>query len=144
MFTHLLPNSDKLFSVIFTTYAKSHYLNKFIKKYKGKSWDYTELSIKQDISRLRMINNTTQSSSQIDELKQKDNYWLAKYDFKIACTKESTKGSGNRCILFIDNSKDLVQILLIYNKNDLPKNKKETQFIMSELKNNYSDICRLF
>lgn len=144
MFTHLLPNSNKLFSVVFAEYAKTHYLNKFIKKYKGKQWDYTEMSIKQDISRLRMVNNTTQNSSQIDELKHKDNYWLAKYDFKIAGTKESTKSSGNRCVLFIDNSIDLIQILLIYNKNDLPKNKKETQYIFSELEDNYSTIYNLF
>lgn len=144
MFTHLLPNSNKLFSVVFAEYAKTHYLNKFIKKYKGKQWDYTEMSIKQDISRLRMVNNTTQSSSQIDELKHKDNYWLVKYDFKIAGTKESTKSSGNRCVLFIDNSIDSIQILLIYNKNDLPKNKKETQYIFSELEDNYSTIYNLF
>lgn len=144
MFTHLLPNSNKLFSVVFAEYAKTHYLNKFIKKHKGKQWDFTEMSIKQDISRLRMVNNTTQSSSQIDELKHKDNYWLAKYDFKIAGTKESTKSSENRCVLFIDNSIDSIQILLIYNKNDLPKNKKETQYIFSELEDNYSTIYNLF
>lgn len=144
MFTNLLPDSDKLFSVFYEEYAKRHYLNKFQKKYKGNIWDYTEDSIKQDLARLRMKNNTTQKSSQIDELKYKNNKWLAKYDFKIAGSKESTKTSGNRCIVYIDNDKDLIKILLIYNKNDLPKNKNETAYIFDELERNYKELMENF
>lgn len=139
MFTHLLPNSNKLFSVKFTSYAEKHYLNNFKKKYKGKIWEFTELSIKEDLSRLRTINNTTQKSNQIDELKYYDNTWLAKYDFKIAGSNQSTKSSGNRCILYINNNEDIIEILLIYNKTDIPKNKKETKYIMDEISNNYGN-----
>lgn len=144
MFTNLLPNSEKLFSVFYEDYAKRHYLNKFQKKYKGKIWDYTEDSIKQDLARLRMKNNTTQRSSQIDELRYKDGKWLAKYDFKIAGSNKSSKTSGNRCVIYIDNEKDLIKILLIYNKNDLPKNTKETSFIFSTLDENYKEIINNF
>lgn len=144
MFTNLLPDSDKLFSVLYEEYARRHYLNSFQKKYKGNVWDYTEDSIKQDLARLRMKNNTTQKSSQIDELKYKNNKWIAKYDFKIAGSKESTKTSGNRCIIYIDNDKDLIKILLIYNKNDLPKNKKETAYIFDVLDKNYKVLMEQF
>lgn len=144
MFTHLLPNSNKLFSVKFTSYAEKHYLNSFKKKYKGKIWEFTELSIKEDLSRLRTINNTTQKSNQIDELKYNDNTWLAKYDFKIAGSNQSTKASGNRCILYININEDIIEILLIYNKTDIPKNKKETKYIMDEIsKNNNSKLKEL-
>ena len=139
MLKHLLPKSDKLFSVIFTQYAQRHYLNEFKKKYKGKIWDYTEESIIQDISRLRIKNNTTQESNQIDEYKYKEGEWLAKYDFKIAGTKMSSKASGNRCILYINDEKDIVEILMIYAKTNLPKNKDETKFIMDELSKNYDN-----
>ena len=144
MFSHQLPNSNELLGVKFSSYAQKHFLNKFKKKYKGKVWDYTEMSIKEDLSRLCMSNNTTQLSNQIDELIHKNNCWLAKYDFKIAGTKLSTKGSGNRCILFINTNTNLIEILLIYNKTDLPKNIKETKYIMDVLNDNYSDIMKQF
>ena len=137
MLIHQLINNNELFSVSYTDYSKRHYLKDFQKKYKGKQWDYTEKSIMLDLSRLRMENNTTQSSSQIDELKYNDHKLIAKYDFKIALTNESTKTSGNRCVLYIDEEKSLIKILLIYNKNHLPKNKDETKFIMDEITTNY-------
>lgn len=138
MLTHQLPKNNQLFLVSFTDYSKRHFLKDFKKKYKGKQWDYTEKSILQDLARLRMQNNTTQSSMQIDELKYDDHCYLAKYDFKIALTNESTKSSGNRCILFIDDINNTIQILMIYNKTDLPKNKDETKYIMDEIASNYN------
>ncbi len=144
MLIHQLPKNNELLSVIFTDYSKHHYLKNFEKRYKGKQWDSTKKSIIEDLSRLRVENNTTQLSSQIDELKYDDQEYLAKYDFKVALTKESTKSSGNRCILYINNKTDTIKILLIYNKKDLPKNKDETKFIMDEIENNFeSEIKRL-
>lgn len=142
MFIHLLNKTDVLLGVKFTPYAEKHFLNKFKKNYPGRQWDYTEQSIKQDLARLRITNNNIQESSQIDELKYKNNKWLAKYDFKIAGTNVSKKASGNRCVIYIDNAKDRIDILLIYNKNDLPKNKGETKYIMDEVTNNFSEIIK--
>lgn len=133
MLTHQLSRNNELFSVTYTNYSKRHYLKDFQKKYKGKQWDYTEKSIIQDLSRLRMENNSTQASMQIDELKYDNHKYLAKYDFKIALTNESTKSSGDRCVLYIDDANDIIQILLIYNKTHLPKNKDETKWIMDEI-----------
>ena len=143
MFTHQLPKSNTLFSVRFTSFAEKHYLKDFKKKYKGKQWEFTENSIKEDLSRLRMQNNLTQQSNQIDELKYIDNMWLAKYDFKIAGSKQSTKASGNRCILNINNEKNIIEVLMIYNKTHLPKNKDETKYIMQEIENNYKQLSEL-
>lgn len=139
MLTHQLPKNNELFSVTYTNYSKRHYLKDFQKKYKGKQWDFTERSFIQDLMRLRMENNTTQSSSQIDELKYNEHEYLAKYDFKIALTNESTKSSGNRCVLYINNIKNIIEILIIYNKTHLPKNKDETKFIMDEIEANFKD-----
>ena len=144
MLIHQLPNNNELFSVIFTDYSKRHYLKDFEKKYKGKQWDYTKKSIIQDLSRLKVENNTTQLSTQIDELKYDDQEYLAKYDFKVALTNESTKSSGNRCILYINNKTSIIKVLMIYNKSNLPKNKDETKFIMDEINNNFeAEIKRL-
>lgn len=137
MLTHRLSNNNELFSVVYTDYSKRHFLKDFEKKYKGKQWDFTEKSIIQDLSRLRIKDNTTQFSNQIDELKYSNHMYLAKYDFKVALTNVSTKSSGNRCVLFIDDEKNTIEILLIYNKTHLPKNKDETKYIMDELSNNF-------
>lgn len=144
MLTHQLPKDNELFSVSFSNYSKRHYLKDFQKKYKGKQWDFTEKSIVQDLRRLKMENNLTQLTEQIDELKYNDNEYLAKYDFKIAQTNESTKSSGNRCVLHIDNKRNAIEILIIYNKTHLPKNKKETSFIMDEIETNFSGINNSF
>jgi len=143
MLTHQLPKNNELFSVTFTNFSERHYLKDFKKNYKGKQWDFTEQSIKQDLMRLRMENNTTQFSSQIDELKYNDGEYLAKYDFKIALTNESPKTSGNRCVLYIDNSRNIINILMIYGKTNLPKNKDETKFIMDELESHDFGIDNL-
>lgn len=144
MFSNLLPVSSVLFNVTYKEYAKSHFLKEFEKKYKGKQWEKTESSIFEDLKRLRVENNTTQQSSQIDQLKHKDQYWLFKYDFRIAGTNQSTKSSGNRIVGFIDYNENKLEILLIYNKTNLPKNKKETQYIEDTLAENYQEIIALF
>ena len=144
MFSNLLPLSSILFDVSYREYAKSHFQKEFQKKYKGKQWEKTESSVFEDLKRLRKVNNTTQQSSQIDELKHKDEYWLFKYDFRIAGTNQSTKSSGNRIIGFIDNKQNKIEILLIYNKTDLPKNKAETQYIFDVISENYPEINQLF
>lgn len=144
MFSNPLPISTIPFSVTYKDYAKSHFLKEFEKKYKGKRWEKTESSFLEDLRRLRMQNNTTQYSNQVDQLKHQGDYWLFKYDFRIALTKESTKTSGNRIVAFIDNKYNKMEILLIYAKTDLPKNQSETTFIYTTIKNNYPDISELF
>lgn len=143
MFTHHLPQSNNIFGFEFTSYAKKHYLNKFIKKYPGK-WSYTEDSIRNDLSRLRIKTNTTQFSNQIDELMHSNNKWIAKYDFSIAGSMISPKSSENRCIVYIDNDKELIKVLLIYSKTDLPKNTKETVYIKNILSKEYPEINETF
>lgn len=143
MLTHQLPKNNELFSITYTSFSLRHYLKDFKKNYKGKQWDYTEKSIMQDLMRLRMENNTTQFSSQIDELKFNNGEYLAKYDFKIALTNESPKTSGNRCVLYINNQTNIIKVLMIYGKTNHPKNKDETKFIMEQLENNSFGIDSL-
>lgn len=140
MFTNFLPKTEKLLRVQYAEYAKNHFLKDFEKKYPGIQWEATNKSIQYDLSRLRMPNNDIQQTQQVDELKHKCECWLIKYDFRVAKTTESPKTSGNRCIVFIDNDKDFCQILLIYNKNHLPKNKDETVYIYDVMKQEYGEI----
>lgn len=127
MFMHRLPTSNKIFQVYFSDYSKNHFLKKFKKKYPGKQWQLTEESIRQDLSRINF--SDLQTSQQIDELWWDKTIWTFKYDFRIAGTKESTKSSGNRLVGVIDVKKNLIEIVVIYNKTDLPSNVSETQYI---------------
>lgn len=144
MFIHRLPLDNNILGFEYTLYAKKHFLNNFKKDYPGKQWALTEESIKNDLSRLKIETNTTQFSSQIDELCYRDNKWIAKYDFAIAGSQTSPKSSGNRCVIYIDNDKQQIKVLLMYGKTDLPKNKGETAYIKDTIKIEFSEIYDFF
>ena len=133
MFTHQIFNDNSLFAVKFSDYAKRHFLKRFEKDYSGKQWDVTIDSIFQDMARIKTGDSDLQKTQQVDELWQKDNCWIFKYDFRVAQTKESTKSSGNRCVAFLDNASNKIIILIIYGKGDLPKNIGEQAFIEQTL-----------
>ena len=139
MFTHLLPTTNNLLSVKYEDFAQRHFRSTFVKKYAPKWWNATERSIFYDLQRLRILGNNTQKTDQLDELKYYDCHWLAKYDFKVAGTKVSKKDSGNRCIIYIDDKLNQLSILMIYHKDNLPKNKSETQYIMDTVQKEYKE-----
>ena len=143
MFTHRIFNDNNLFIVEFSDYAKRHYLKRFEKEYKGKQWDITVESITQDLARIKTSNSDLQKTQQVDELWHKENYWVIKYDFRVAQTKESTKSSGNRCIVFLDNATNNITILIIYGKGDLPKNIGEQAFVEQTLDKEFQDYMSL-
>ena len=143
MFTHLLFNDDNLFVVKFSNYANRHYLKRFEKDYKGRQWDITAESIFQDMARIKTSDSDLQRTQQVDELWHKDSYWIFKYDFRVALTKESTKSSGNRCVTFLDNASNTIEILVIFGKGDLPKNIGEQAFIEQTLNENFQDYLSL-
>jgi hypothetical protein len=143
MFLHLLIKDNKLFTVKFDEYAERHYLKRFKKDYKGKQWEVTEDSIVQDLSRLKMLKSDLQQTQQVDELWHKEDYWIFKYDFRVAQTKDSTKSSGNRCVVFLDNGNNKILILMIFGKGDLPKNVGEQAFIEQTLSNELSGYLAL-
>ena len=143
MFTHRIFNDNNLFAVKFSDYAKRHFLKRFEKEYSGKQWDITFDSIFQDMARIKTSDSDLQKTQQVDELWQKDNCWIFKYDFRVAQTKESTKSSGNRCVAFLDNAANKIIILIIYGKSDLPKNIDEQAFIEQTLGKEFRDYMSL-
>ena len=143
MFTHRIFNDNNLFAVKFSDYARRHFLKRFEKDYSGKQWDVTVESILQDMPRIKTGDSDLQKTQQVVQLWQKDNYWIFKYDFRVAQTKESTKSSGNRCVAFLDNAANKIIILIIYGKGDLPKNTGEQAFIEQTLSNEFRDYMSL-
>ena len=135
MFTNHLPD-DEDYQVLFSEYAKRHFLKDFAKKYKGKRWEVTEESIKQDLKRVRILQDT----QQVDELRRNGKLWLFKYDFAVAQTNISPKASGNRCLIFLDATRHLQTILLIYGKGHLPKNQGETAYLLKEAEKQFPEF----
>ena len=140
MFMHQIFIDNMLFTVKFSVYAKRHYLKRFEKDYVGRQWDITVESIFQDMSRIKTSDSDLQKTQQVDELWHKGSYWIFKYDFRVAQTKESTKSSGNRCLAFLDNAANKIEILLIFGKGDLPKNIGEQAFIEQTLTEEFQTV----
>ncbi len=139
MFTHLLPKDDTPFGIDYSTFAKRNFLKQLQKDNPGRQWDVTEDAIFEDLSRISYTAQDLQQTQQVDELWHKGDYWIFKYDFRIAGRRESTKEAGNRCIVFLDNSKKAMEILMIFHHKYLPKKTQEAQFIRKTLDDNFPE-----
>lgn len=140
MFTHQLTfTDDELIRVEFVDYAKRHFLKSFEKKYKGR-WELTLKAITDDLERIGYRKFNLQFTQRIDELKYVDEKWLFKYDFPIAGMKTSAKAAGNRLIGVLDANKRLIEVFLTYNKDDLPKNIGETEYIERVFRELYGEL----
>ena len=109
------------YSVEFDVFAERHYIKKFRKAYKHK-WPPTELAINDTCERI----DNMLLYNRADCITTFEVYQLVKLDFAVEGTKTSPKASGNRCILFVDNSTRNVRVLLVYSKNEISE-PNETQ-----------------
>ena len=126
------------YSVKFEDFTKRHYVKKFQKQY-GEKWLLTELAL---IAVCERIDNML-LYNRADEIASKDKLQLVKLDFAVEGTQMSPKSSGNRCILFVDNSARVVRILLVYSKNEISE-PNETQKWKAIIKREYVEIARVF
>ena len=120
-------------------YAKRHYIKAFIKNYKN-LWSETEKSV---FILLTKLDNVIGTTNRVEIIHNKDCYKIIKVDFKIFGTDQSAKSSGNRAIVFVDDSQKECRVLLVYSKNDI-SSPNETQKWQAVIKENYSDIWSKF
>jgi len=139
MFTNLLPD-DEPYLVYIEPYAQRHFIKRFEKDYPGKRWMVTLDSIREDLKRVRALART----SQVDELRYTNGFWLFKYDFSVALSKKSPKASGNRCLVFLDSSTHQLRILLLYGKDDLPKQISESEYLRQVMEEQYRVYLKYF
>ncbi len=121
------------------SFAERHFIKSFEKKYKG-HWDITLRVIIFELERIDNLLLTSKANIVID----KDNIKIVKTEFKIAGSKESTKTSGNRCIVAWHKEDNFVSILLIYGKTDLSSGNKETDEWKRIIRDNYPKYEHLF
>lgn len=126
------------YNVIVCEYAKKHFIKSFSKKYKI-VWDKTIETIFNMLSRITAFCKT----SKVNKIHICDNKYIAKCEFNVEGQKSSMHASWNRIIVYVDEWKQDVQILLVYAKTDVWSH-NETQWWEQEIKDNYKEIYDLF
>lgn len=125
-------NDPSRYLVQVSDYAKRHYAKKFEKRYANKQWEVTFRSLFVELARIDENLRFKKAETIHDDGSRR----IVKYYFRVAQTKDSAKGSGNRVIAYVDTDKQIVTILLIYSKHEIsPPN--ETAKWQKEVKDNF-------
>lgn len=125
------------YSVNIEKYAERHFIKSFEKKYR-RAWDITIETLIRELQSFDVL--IVRSIAEI--ITDSGNIRICKVEFKIAGTNQSRHGSGNRCIVAIHKDTNLVNVLLVYHKNDLGDG-NETAKWKQVIKDNYLDYSVL-
>jgi len=68
---------------------------------------------------------------------------IIKLYFKIAGTKDSAKGSGNRAVVFLDDKLYVARVLLIYSKEEICEPNETTKW-QKIVNDQFPEIMRKF
>ena len=130
--------TNEWYTVIITEYAERHFIKPFSKRYKN-TWDKTMNLINEMLSHIDMFIKT----SKAERIHKSNNCYIAKCEFKIAWSNKSPKMSWNRIIVYVDEDKKEVQILLLYTKTDIQW-WNETVWWQKLVKENHKEIYSKF
>lgn len=125
------------YSIIIRQFTERYYLKNFGKKYKS-AWEITWRAVCEELQRFDSLLET----SIAEVITNGGSVRIAKIEFRVAGTKESRKSSGNRCIVAIHPETNMINVLLVYHKNDLG-NGNETAKWKQIIKDNYQDYRKL-
>lgn len=128
-------NDHERYLVQLSDYAKRHYVKKFEKRYAKKQWAVTLRSIYADLERIN--ENIRYKKAKV--IHTNDSRRIVKLDFRVAQTKDSAHGSGNRVIALIDDNSSVATILLVYSKNEIGM-PNETVKWQTEIKANFVSL----
>ncbi len=126
------------YGVEFDQFTYKHYIKAFEKKYRSK-WDKTQNDIVEVCKRIDKMLQLQRA----DLIAENGTHKLVKLDFAVEGTKVSTKSSGNRCILHIDEELHIVKVLLVYSKNDICE-PNETVKWKTVVKDQFEDVRDIF
>ena len=120
-------------------FAGRHYIKKFQKRYREKVWNVTREAL---LELCAGIPSVPPSKNIVDSIVRKENRGIYKVKFRIPQSHESSKRSGNRSIVYVNETTSDAVILLVYHKNDL-SSRNETQAWKSLIRDNlpeYRDL----
>ncbi|MEA3344151.1 MAG: hypothetical protein U9Q16_00500 [Patescibacteria group bacterium] len=120
--------------VLVKPFVKRHYVKNFKKKYKG-FWDITWSALEREFQNFDVL--FERSIANIVVVAQ--DIKICKVEFRVAGTKYSRHGSGNRCIVALHSKTAQIVVLLIYHKSYLTGSGSETAKWKNIIKRNYSE-----
>jgi len=125
------------YTIIIERFAERHYIKTFHKKY-GRAWEITLEAMVRELQSFDILIE----SKLTDVICGSESTKICKFDFRVAGTNESRHGSGNRCIVAMDNLKSTVSVLLVYSKTDIGGG-KETAAWKNIIRDNYPEFRNL-
>src|SRR3989339_2231824 len=111
------------YSVNIEQYAERHFIKNFAKKY-HRTWDITIETLIRELQSFDILLSYTIAEMIAETL----NIKICKVEFKIAGSDQSRHSSGNRCIVAVHKDASMVNVLLIYHKNDLGHGNETAQW----------------
>ncbi|MFA6278660.1 MAG: hypothetical protein WCS97_00900 [Candidatus Paceibacterota bacterium] len=127
------------YEVNFRPYTERHFIRTFAKKYKG-AWDKTLKSLVVEFTFADVL--FEKSIAETICISADNDIRICKTEFKILGTEVSRHASGNRCIIAVQKSTAIVQVLLVYAKGDI-RGSNETAGWKTVIKDNYSEYREL-
>ena len=123
------------YAVIIEKYAERHFISNFKKKYRG-AWDVTWSAIHEEFKR---INTLIGETNIVETITDQGGVRICKTEFRVHGTQKSRHASGNRCIVAVHKDTCVVNVLIVYHKNDLGGN-NETASWKNLVKENYPEF----
>ena len=126
------------YAVIIEKYAERHFISNFKKKYRG-AWDVTWSAIHEEFKR---INTLIGETNIVETITDQGGVRICKTEFRVHGTQKSRHASGNRCIVAVHKNTCVVNVLIVYHKNDLGGNNETASWknLVKENYPEYSDI----
>ena len=126
------------YAIVVEKYAERHFISKFEKKYRG-AWAVTWNAIQEEFKRIDTLIGETSIAEIITD---QGDVKICKTEFRVHGTQESRHGSGNRSIVAVHKNTCVVNVLIVYHKNDLSGG-NETACWKNLVKENYPEYSKI-
>lgn len=125
--------------VQFDPYTKRHYIKNIAKRYSDKRWQATQKAIEFVLGHIEQHILTDKAET----IHASDAGRIIKLYFRVAGTRDSAKGSGNRAVVFLDDKLRVARVLLVYSKEEIcePNETAKWQKIVDD---QFPEIIRKF
>jgi len=125
--------------VQFDPYTKNHFIKSITKRYSSRQWQATRKSLEFVLEHIDQHILTDKART----IHASDVSRIVKLYFKIAGTKDSARGSGNRAIVFLNDKLCVARVLLIYSKKEICE-PNETVKWQKVIDDQFPEIMRKF
>ena len=125
--------------VQFDPYTKRHYIKNIAKRYSDRQWQATQKAIEFVLENIEQHILTDKAET----IHASDAGRIIKLYFRVAGTKDSAKGSGNRTVVFLDDKLCVARVLLVYSKEEIcePNETAKWQMLVDD---QFPEIMRKF